>query len=447
MRIRGFVLLVLVVMLSVPLWTQPQAVPPPMLLRAGRVLDVRAGVYRNDQGAWIDAGRIRQLGDFAAVAAAAPPDIAVIDLRRLTIMPGLIDCHAHLLAAMDPENDASDNLVLTLAKETPARRALRGVAMARELLDAGFTVVRNVGHSGVDGDVALRDAIRSNWISGPRITAAARKIAPYGGQALPVQDALAPALIDQDFLTASTPDEGRRAVLENLRVGADMIKVVADDWPRVMDDDTLKAIVDEAHRVSVRVAAHATTRVGIQAAIAAGVDSIEHGDDATDAQFQAMRERHIVLVPTVWPREILPVPRTLAARPDIEKIKDEYVAEERSKVDRARKAGVTIAFGSDMWFGYPDKTRGRATIMVLEAMQGFGMPPVDVVRAATIVAAALIGSPDVTGVLEPGSSADMIGIDGDPLAEARALESVLFVMKGGVVVRNAPPSHTPSASR
>src|SRR5438067_3834645 len=378
MRIRGFVVLALLAAVAVPVRTQP-GTPAPALVRAGRLLDVRTGAYRSDQGVWVDGGRIRQVGDFAAVAAAAPKDVTIVDLRPLTIMPGLIDCHAHLLAAMDPGLEPSDNLILTLAKETPAKRALRGVAMARELLDAGFTTVRNVGHSGVDGDVALRDAIRSGWIPGPRIAAAARKIAPHGGQALPVQEAIARTLIDQDFLTASNPEEGRRAVLEDLRAGADIIKVVADDWPRVIDEDTLEAIVQEAHRVSVKVAAHATTRVGIQAAIAAGVDSIEHGDEATDAQFQAMRDKRIVLVPTVWPSDMLPVSRTLAARPDIEKIKDTYVAGERSKLDRARKAGVTIAFGSDMWFAYADKARGLATMQVLEGMQSFGMPALEVV--------------------------------------------------------------------
>jgi imidazolonepropionase-like amidohydrolase len=446
MRIRCFVLLALLTANAIPVRTQPGA-PGPTLVRAGRLLDVRAGAYRNDQGLWIDGGRLRQVGDFTAVAAAAPRDIRVVDLSRLTIMPGLIDCHAHLLAAMDPANDPSDNLILTLAKETPAKRALLGAAMARELLDAGFTTVRNVGHSGVDGDVALRDAIRSNWVTGPRVVAAARKITPPGGQALPAQSAVAAVLVAQDFLTASNPDEGRHAVLENLRVGADVIKVVVDDPPRAIGEDTLKAIVDEAHRASVRVAVHATTRAGIQSAIAAGVDSIEHADEATDAQFQAMRDKKIVLVPTVWTRDMLPVSRALSVRPDIEALKDSYVAGERAKVDRARKAGVTIAFGSDMWFGYADKTRGHATMMVLEGMQVFGMSAIDLIRTATINAAALINVEHLTGLLEPGAYADVIGVAGDPLADVHALDNVQFVMKGGAVIRNAATAQSPPSSR
>jgi imidazolonepropionase-like amidohydrolase len=236
-------------------------------------------------------------------------------------------------------------------------------------------------------------------------------------------------------------------VLEDLRVGADVIKVVADDWPRVISDDTLKAIVEEAHRVSVRVAAHATTGVGIEAAIAAGVDSIEHGDEATDAQFQAMRDKHIVLVPTVWPKEILPIPRAMAARPDIEAIKDGWIAGERSKMDRARKAGVTVAFGSDMWFRYPDKTRGRATAMVFEGLEAYGLSAIDAVRAATVTAADLIKIDHLTGTLDAGSFADIIGVDGDPLADSRVLEHVQFVMKEGAVIRNGAAMPSASVSK
>src|SRR5437867_7556501 len=144
----------------------------PVLIRAGRLLDVRAGAYRTAQGLWIEAGRIRQIGAFDEVQAAAPKDIALVDLGAAVVLPGLIDCHAHLLDAMDPGGTPTDDLILTLSKYSPAKRALLGASMAREILEAGFTTVRNVGHSGIDGDVALRDAIRNGWVSGPRIAAA-----------------------------------------------------------------------------------------------------------------------------------------------------------------------------------------------------------------------------------------------------------------------------------
>jgi imidazolonepropionase-like amidohydrolase len=444
MRISPLVMSALLVVAIAVLDAQPPS-STAMLVKAGRVLDLQAGAYRADQGIWIEGGRIRQVGAFDVLRAAAPDDIRVVDLGRGTVLPGLIDCHAHLLDAMDPAAASSDNLILAVTKDPPTRRALLGAAMARETLGAGFTTVRNVGHSGIDGDVSLRDAIRSGWVPGPRIVAAARKIAPHGGQGMPIQSGVAQALIDQEFLPVGTPDEGRRAVLENLRVGADVIKVVADDWPRVIGEDTLRAIVDEAHRVSVRVAAHATTKLGVQVAIAAGVDSIEHGDEATDDQFRLMRTKGIFFVPTVWPREMLPVPRAWSTRPDIDAIKDKYLAGERLKLEHARQAGVKIAFGSDVWFGYPDKTRGEATRLVLEALQTFGMTALDVIRAATVTAADLLNVGTGQGAVEPGKYADLIAVEGDPLANVRDLEKVTFVMKDGAVVRDdIHPGRSPS---
>jgi len=412
-----------------------QRAPAPALVKAARLFDVRAGAYRADQGLWIEAGRIKQIGPFDAVRAAAPRDIAIVDLGTATLLPGLIDVHAHLLAAMDPGTAASDNLVQTLTTQSPARRALTGAAMARQMVEAGFTTVRNVGHSGPDVDVALRDAIANGLIPGPRVLAAARKLSPIGGQAMPVQG-IAQSIIDVDFLPVGTPEEGRRAVQQNLRAGADVIKVVVDDWPRVVGADTLKAVVEEAHRVGIGVAAHATTSVGIQAAVDAGVDSLEHGDDATDAQFAAMKSKGIFFVPTLWPRELLPIPRQLAANPNIDKMVGAFMAGQRTKVEKAMKAGVRLAFGSDNWFGFPDKPRGDTTRAVLIAMPTFGVPVADALRAATINAADLLKISETVGTLEATKSADLIAVEGDPLTDIAALGKTTFVMKGGTIVRD-----------
>jgi imidazolonepropionase-like amidohydrolase len=432
---RTLILLALVA-LAAAAGAQPP-VSNAVLIKAGRILDVRAGTYRTNQAIWIEGGRIRQVGAFDEVRAAAPKDVALVDLGQKAVLPGLIDVHTHLLDAMDPGDSPADSLILTLTKESPTRRALLGAAMAREILEGGFTTVRNVGHSGVDGDVALRDAIRNGWLPGPRVVAAARKIAPYGGQVLPVQSSVLQSLVDLEFLTASNPAEGRRAVLENVRVGADVIKVVADDGGRVIDEETMKAIVEEAHRADRRVAVHATTKPGVHSAIAAGVDSIEHGDEATDEQFQTMRTKGIALDPTLWPREMLPIPRSMANLPNLESIAAGWVSEERAKLDRARKAGVTIVFGSDMWFGYPQRTRGQATRLVLESLQtSFGMSAADALRAATVGAAELLNSPGITGTIEAKAFADLIAVDGDPLTTLTDLEKIVFVMKGGAIIRD-----------
>jgi len=436
MRIPILAVVAAVLALSSGVAGQTKAAPL-TLVKASRLLDVRAGVYRTNQGLWIEAGRIKQVGAFDTVRAAAPRDIVLVDLGNAAVLPGLIDSHTHLLAAMDPQVTPQENLVQTLTRESPARRALTGAAMAHQMVEAGFTTVRNVGHSGVDGDVALRDAIAAGLLPGPRIIAAGRKITPIGGQVLPVQQGVAQAIIDLDFLPAGNPEEGRRAVLENLRVGADVIKVVVDDWPRVIADDTLKATVGEAHRVGIRVAAHATTKVGIQTAIDAGVDSIEHGDELTDEQLAAMTAKGIFLVPVHWPREILPLPREIAARPNIDALVNEFLESERTRLAQATKAGVKLAFGSDMWFRYADKTRGEATKIVLTAMPAFGVPTAEALRAATVNAAELLKVADSVGTLEATKYADLIAVDGDPLADLGALQKVTFVMKGGVVVRDS----------
>jgi imidazolonepropionase-like amidohydrolase len=415
---------------------QQRPSPTATVLKAGRLFEVRSGSYLANQGIWIDGDTIRQTGAFDAVRAAAPQDAAVIDLGNLAVLPGLIDVHAHLLSAMDPAVDPSDNLILTLAKQSATKRALLGARMARETLDGGFTSVRNVGHSGVDGDVSLRDGVAAGGTPGPRITAAARKIAPHGGQALPVAAAVFASFVDLDFLAASNPDDARRAVQENLRVGADVIKVVADAPPLGLDEPTMKAIVDEAHRASVKVAVHSTTRAGVQAAIAAGVDTIEHGDLATEEQFDAMRAKGIVFDPTLWPRDMLPVPREMRQLPNIERIIDDYLAGQKAKLDRARKAGVTIAFGSDMWFAYADRPRGEATRLILQALQTYGVPATAALKSATIDAAGLLKGGARVGVIEAGRYADIIAVNGDPAVDLAALRDMPFIMKGGAVIRH-----------
>jgi imidazolonepropionase-like amidohydrolase len=411
------------------------------IIRAGRLLDVRAGVYREDQGVLIEGERIKEVGPFKDVQARAPQDAVVIDLRKMTVLPGLIDCHSHLLDAMEGRWRAGEAIILTITQLGPARRALLGAAMARETLEAGITTARNVGHSGINGDAALRDAINAGWVVGPRILVATRKLTPPGGQAVAIQSEGADSIIAQEFLPFSGPEDARRAVREALAAGADVIKVVADDGKRILNAAELRAIAEEAHRVKIKVAVHATTNVGIKAAIEAGVDSIEHGDEATDEDFRAMRDKGIFLVPTLWTAETFreiyqkvyaPTPGESA---EFERIVKGLVDEGAKKVQRAAKAGVKIAAGSDMWMKYPGRTRGAATIPMFEALRNTGMTTIDVIRTGTINAAELLGWEDRVGSIEAGKFADLIAIEGDPLGDIGELGRVKFVMKGGVVVR------------
>jgi imidazolonepropionase-like amidohydrolase len=256
--------------------------PKPTMIKAGRILDVRTGKYLTGQGILVEEGKIKEVAAFAELQTHLPKDAVAVDLSKATLLPGLIDSHAHLLMAVSAAVNPSNNILDAVAGTSASQRALLGALMAREDLEGGFTTIRNVGHSGEDGDAALRDAIDAGWVPGPRIQASCRKLTPPGGQAVRLNPAIAKQIIDLEFLPVGSPDEGRRAVRENLLYGADFIKVVADDEPRFVSTKEMKAIVEEAHRSKVKVAVHATTETGIQTSIDAGADSIEHGDAVTD---------------------------------------------------------------------------------------------------------------------------------------------------------------------
>lgn len=430
-------------LLAIPAAAQaPQPPLPTTLLKAGRLLDVKAGRYLENQGVLIEGGRIKEVGPWAEVQARAPKDTTVIDLGRATVLPGLIDVHTHLLDAMDARLNIDEVLILAVTRLGPSRRALLGANNAREFLLAGFTSARNVGHSGIDGDVALRDAIEAGWVDGPRIQAAGRKLVPPGAQAMWVYGPLAEPLIEQEFLIVNGAEEGRRAVRENLYVDANVIKVAVDPGVGALRLDELKAIVEEAHLSGLKVAAHATTKAGIQTAIDARVDSIEHGTQATDEQLRAMSEKGIYLVPTLWTadafRNLYYARRNFSTEEsaEFEGFLQPYIETTTGLLQRAMKLDVKIAAGSDMWFAYPKKARGEATLLMLEAMQAAGMPPMEVLRSATSSAAELMGWSDRVGTIEAGRFADLIALEGDPVKDMNELKQVKFVMKGGKVYKN-----------
>lgn len=438
-KMMALMLLTLSSMFACAQTTEPQA--KTILLKAGRMLDVRTGKYVVNAGVLVENGKIKEAGPLAQVH--APEGTTVIDLENATLLPGLVDCHAHLLTS-GTSILPQENILNATAGMSPTMRVLMGAGNAREDLEGGFTTVRVVGHSGIDGDVSLREAIKQGWVKGPRIQAAARKLAPPGGQALQLNPAVADQIVDQEFLQVGSTDEARKAVRENLLYGADLIKVVADAGNRFITPDEMKAIVEEAHRAKVKVAVHATTVTGIQAAIDAGVDSIEHGDDVTDEQLKLMREKGIFFDITqtfyggrmramIEKRQVLP-PRLQQGLKAYERMEAQRTP---ALIGRILKSGVKFTTGSDMWFDYPDKTRGQATAIMFGALKDLGMTPADVIRAATVNAAESLGWQDRIGTVEPGKLADIIAVAGDPLVDVTQLEHVQFVMKGGEVVKNA----------
>ena len=411
------------------------------LLRAARLLDVKTGRYVEGLSLRIDGERIAEVGPVAAVTAHAGDAPLVIDLGPATLLPGLVDCHAHLLANTKGRLRLGENMLAMVAGQSASARAYVGAQNAREVLEAGITSVRNVGHSGYDGDAALRDAIEAGRVPGPRMQAATRKLTPPGGQAFTLRPEVAREIVALEYLPLSGPEEARRAVREALVAGADVIKVVMDADTRVLALDETKAIVEEAHRSKLKVAAHATGALGIQTAIDAGVDSIEHADEATLAMLRAMREKQIVLGATDWSAEMIrdlfmaPLTRPEAQAAAMDKAVTAWVEQARARMARARDAGVRFVMASDMWMEYPGRTRGQASLRVLEGLQAEGVPPAEILRAATANGAELMGWADRIGTLEAGKLADVVAVTGDPLADVAVLQRVSFVMKGGVVVR------------
>ncbi len=414
----------------------PQPQSHLVVLRAAKLLDVKAGKEVLNPVVIIEGERIKQVGTGLAVPAGAQ----VIDLGGATLMPGLIDAHTHLLQNYDFALDGDDNnMVLTVAQMSPAERALLGAKMGREDLEAGITTVRDVGNSGVNGDVALRRAINHGWVSGPRIVACTRALSAAGGQFGRLQHD-AQNLVEQEYVPIATVDDARRAVQQALYDGADCIKVIVNTGPRVVSLDEMKAIVEEAHRVHKKVAAHAIGDDATRIAAEAGVDSIEHAYIVPDDVLKIMAAKKIFLVPTDYPEDIyksfVPASASPEERKEQEAALHKFADGSRDRIRRALASGVRIAAGSDEYYQMGTRSRGESSTLIYQAYKESGMTPWQIIQAATVNAAELLDRDNEIGSVEAGKFADIVATSGDPSQDVSELQKVKFVMKGGEVVRN-----------
>jgi imidazolonepropionase-like amidohydrolase len=406
MKTRAFLLALMLALCPALAISQSQPAPQlagSVLVKAGKLLDVRKGSYIENAGIWIEGDRIKEVGRLSEVQSHAPKEAKVIDLGRATILPGLIDCHTHIMARI-PNTDGS--YTLALATKSQAFRALEGAFNARLTLNAGFTTIRDVENEGSGyADVALRDAIAQELAEGPRMQAATRAIAAVG-QYQPF--GISPDLTD--FPTGaqmvSGVEEARRAVREQIGHGADLIKVYADWQHATLTVEEMSVVVEEAHKQKLKVAAHANTPEGIKNAITAGVDSIEHGHLADRESLEMMKAHGTFLVPT----------GAIDAR----------------VLQQAMSLGVKIASGFDATA--PGRQGKNADELV--ALTKRGMPPLEAIRAATVNAAELMGWQENIGAVEVGKYADLIAVEGDPLTDIAVLQEVKFVMKGGTIVKD-----------
>ncbi len=417
------------------------------LVKASRLFDPRTGNVVSPAVVLIENGTIKEVGAPGQVH--APVGTQTVDLGRATLLPGLIDSHTHLLLDIIPPTEAEikrhhngeflPGQLLAVAMMSPSQRVLMGAKLAREALDSGFTTVRNLGHSGIDGDVALRDAINARHVPGPRILAAGRKLTTRGGYFEGLNPALAQPIVQQEFLQVESTEGARAAVRENIFYHVDVIKItVGDDLTQA----EVTSVVDEAHRDRLKVAVHAATASSIQMAIDAGADSIEHGNGVTDEQLKMMREKGIFLdlTPTFfdgfWSKIHEGSVLSPAYYSELTAGDDRSRQRAKALVERVLKSGVKVAAGSDMCWLYPGKTRGEAAATMFSALHNAGMPSLDIIRAVTTRAAELLGWQDRVGAVEPGKCADLVAVSGDPVADISELERVRFVMKDGHVIKN-----------
>lgn len=412
-----------VAVLCLTLGLLPAAAPPAqeapapvrLAIRAGRLLDGRSPTPLRDAVILIEGDKITAVGSGLAV----PPGGTVIDLGMATVLPGLIDSHTHLLIRFSLDEDDEDSLILVGARMSASRRALLGAAMAREVLWAGITTVRDLGNSGRDGAVALRDAIEAGWVPGPRMQASSRALAPEGGQFPALVEDVTSSLVSAEYAVVRDVETARSAVREAVHQGSDWIKIIVDNGDIVLPQETVTAIVQEAHAAGKKVAAHANRERATRIAVQAGVDSVEHGSHLPDELLRQMARKGIFLVPTDFPGG--------------SRLSDAFL---RKRLARAISVGVPIAAGSDNYYVLPGKNRGQSSLRVLQGYVAAGMTPADAIRTATSGAARLLGWEDRVGSIKPGAFADLIAVTGDPLQDITALERVSFVMKGGAVVRH-----------
>jgi imidazolonepropionase-like amidohydrolase len=420
-----------VVLFSFAVWAQSA---PVTVIRAGTLIDGKSDSARQDQTIVIRGNTIEKVGDAASVQ--VPAGATVINLPKATVLPGLIDTHTHIfLQGEEPSEGGYD---VQLLKYPLAYRAARATVSVRRALEQGFTALRDVETEGAGyGDVGIKRAIEEGHIPGPRLFVVTRAISTTGGYSL---EGYAPEIeVPKGAQIIDGPVGARKAAREQLDHGADWIKVYMThrSWvgkngelvsQPTLTLDEIKAIVDETHGWGKKVACHAYSGIGLHRALDGGCDSIEHGLDLDDAAVAQMVKQGTWYVPTfsVYYRDWAPENTPEGKRDRLR------VADHGESFKKAMKAGVKIAFGTDIG-GIP------WTVPIAQEfsrMTEFGMTPMDAIRSATSRAADLLDQQGRLGEIRPGALADIIAVEGDPLRDIKLLEHVRFVMKGGQVFKN-----------
>jgi len=416
--------------------------PPTIAVKAGRLIDPAAGTVTPNAVVLVEKGRVTAVGPTSSVV--IPAGARVIDLSGMTVLPGLMDCHTHLVGDYVDDKDPLSEL-----KSTSARRAFESVPNARVTLDAGFTTVRDVGTYRAFVDVAMRDAIAKGDFPGPRMFVAGAYLTITGGGG--AVTGFAPDVTlpwDLRYGVADGADQVRQRVRDIAAQGVDLIKILAtgaflthgsDPHAVEYGYDEVRAAVEEAAHKGLKVAAHAHSADGIKIAVRAGVASIEHGTYLDDEGIRMMKERGTYLVADIYDAEWIRQGAKAGYPEDFANKQPEGDELQRQAFRKAVRAGVKIAFLTDASV-YPHGLNARQFAWQVR----YGQTPMEAIRSATVSAADLIGRDPDIGTIAPGKRADLIAVAGDPLADVSVLEKVAFVMKDGVVYKGSGSEASPA---